>query len=272
MSQSASKAVRPDSKVPGLRISTKLVLTFLGVIVLLGVLLFFTYQRYVPPLVNEQIAQRTYAISKSLSSAILEPVITRNYLRVNQVAEITVKLPDVAYVAIINKRGIPIAGQFSDLSRFTPDFAKLVKEKGFPRDLAGDKRMKAGQKEERRDIVVGGQRVFEIAMPLGNSGSEAHIGIFTENIEAQQRAALYPLLILLGVMALVGTGAIILVANTVSKPIRQLTEQAHAISTGKVTTVIDIKGGGEIWELAHSFSRMQKSVQYMMNQMRRQKK
>ncbi len=272
MNRPASNAIQQESKVPGLRIGTKLVLTFLGFIFLLSISLFFTYQRYVPPLISNQIAQRTYAISKSLSSSIQESVITRNYLRVNEIAEITVKLPDVAYVAIINKRGIPIAGQFSDLSRFSYEFSQLVKEKGFPRELAGAVRMRADQKERRRDLVVGGQKVLEIAMPIGNSGSEAHVGIFTENIDAELQAALYPLLILLGVMAILGMAAIFLVARTVSRPIRQLTEQAHAISTGTIASSLDIKGGGEIWELARSFSRMQTSIQFMMRQIRKQRK
>jgi methyl-accepting chemotaxis protein len=271
MSQSSLKTALPKEKVPGLKISTKLILTFLGFIALLGVLLVFTYQRYVPPLVNEQIVQRTFAITQSFASAALEPVITRNYLRVNKIAEVTVQLPDVAYVAVINKKGIAIAGQFSDLSRFANEFSALVKEKGFPKDLIGMNRMEAGQKERRRELTVGGKRVFEIAMPLGESEAEAHIGIFTENVEKALRDTLYPLLILLVAMAIVGTGAIALIAKTVSVPIRQLTEQAHAISTGRLTQAIDIKCGGEIWELARSFSRMQASIKYMMEQLRQKK-
>ncbi len=267
MNQPDSKVSEPKTKVPGLKINTKLMLAFLGYIFLLGILLVFLYQRFVPPLVNEQIVQRTFAISKSFSSTVLEPVLTRNYLRVNKVAEITVNLPDVAYVAVINKRGIAIAGQFSDLSRFTSDFAALVKEKGFPKKLVEKIRMTTNQTEEHRDIVVGGQKVFEIAMPLGLSGSEAHIGIFTENVDKELQAALYPLLALLGIMGLVGAVAIMLVAKTVSQPIRQLTEQAHAISIGKIDTSINIKCGGEIWELAQSFTRMQAAVNYMMKKM-----
>jgi methyl-accepting chemotaxis protein len=268
MNQSPSQTAQPKAKVPGLKISTKLILTFLGFITLLGALLVITYQKYVPPLVNEQIAQRTYAISQSFASAALEPVLTRNYLRVNKIAEITAKLPDVAYVAVINKKGIAITGQFSDLSRFSSDFSALVKEKGFPKELIGLNQVAAGQKESRKELTVGGQRIFEIALPLGESEAVARIGIFTENVEKALRETLYPLLILLVVMGVVGTGAIALIAKTVSVPIRQLTEQAHAISTGKISQTIDIKCGGEIWELAHSFSRMQTSIKYIMEQLR----
>ncbi len=239
----------------------------MGFIALLAVLLVFTYQKYVPPLVNEQITQRTYAITQFFASSALEPVMTRNYLRVNKIAEMTAKLPDVAYVAVVNKKGIAIAGLFGDLDRFSKDFSSLVKEKGFPTDLVAKNRVAEGQKESRRELTVGGQRVFEIAIPLGETEAEAHIGIFTESVEQALRGTLYPLLILLLVMAVVGTGAIALIAKTVSGPIHQLTEQAHAISMGKLNQTINIKCGGEVWDLARSFSRMQSSLKHMMEQL-----
>jgi methyl-accepting chemotaxis protein len=268
MNQAASKPVLPKEKAPGLTIGAKLIITFLGFIALLAGLLVFTYQKYVPPLVNDQIAQRTYAITQSFASAVLDPVVTRNYLRVNKIAEVTVKLPDVAYVAVINAKGIAIAGLFGDMEKFSKDFSSLVKEKGFPKDLAGQNRLAKGQTESRKELMVGGQKVFEIAVPLGESGAEAHIGIFTESVDKALRTTLYPLLILLLVMGVVGAAAIALIAQTVSKPIRQLTEQAHAISMGKLNQTIDIKCGGEVWELARSFSRMQSSIKYALEQLR----
>jgi methyl-accepting chemotaxis protein len=268
MNKPASEPVLSKIKAPGLKIGAKLILTFLGFILLLAVLLVITYQKYVPALVNEQIVQRTYAITQSFVSAVLEPVMTRNYLRVNKIAEVTAKLPDVAYVAVINKKGVAIAGIFGDLDRFTSDFSTLVKDKGFPKDLVEKNKVAAGQKESRQDLTIGGQRIFEIAMPLGETEAEAHIGIFTESVEKALRSTLYPLLILLLVMGVVGTGVVALIAKTVSGPIRQLTEQAYAISTGNLGETIHIKCGGEIWELARSFSRMQSSIRYMSGHLR----
>ena len=269
MNQTAPEPVLSKIKVPGLKIGAKLILTFVGFIILLAVLLIITYQKYVPALVNEQIVQRTYAITQSFVSAVLEPVVTRNYLRVNKIAEVTAKLPDVAYVAVINKKGVAIAGLFGDLDRFTKDFSTLVKDKGFPSDLVTKNEVVAGQKESRRELTIGGQRIFEIAMPLGVSEAEAHIGIFTESVEKALRSTLYPLLILLLVMGVVGTAVIALIAKTVSGPIRQLTEQAYAISTGNLNQTIQIKCGGEVWELARSFSRMQSSIKYMSGHLQR---
>jgi methyl-accepting chemotaxis protein len=268
MNQSASEPVLSKVKAPGLKIGAKLILTFVGFIIVLAVLLVVTYQKYVPALVNEQIVQRTYAITQSFVSSVLEPVVTRNYLRVNKIAEVTAKLPDVAYVAVVNKKGVAIAGLFGDLDRFSSDFSTLVKDKGFPKDLATQNQVAAGQKESRRELTVGGQRVFEIAMPLGVTEAEAHIAIFTESVEKALRSSLYPLLILLLVMGVVGTAVIALIAKTVSGPIRQLTEQAYAISTGNLGETIHIKCGGEVWELARSFSRMQSSIKYMSGHMR----
>lgn len=258
-----------QEKVPGLSIGTKLVLSFLFFIILLGGLLIAVYQHYVPPLVNDQIELRTDAITKSFASAVLEPVVVRNYLRVNKIAEATAALPDVAYTTVINQRGFPIAGIFGDLDRFDPNFAQLVKQQGFPRDVAEKNRLTSNQAESFKTFTVGGQEILEVAVPLGNTNAEVHVALFTADVKAAVQRTLLPLLILLGVMAVIGTLAMLLIARTVSKPIRELTEQAEAISMGQLNREIVVSGGGEIWQLAHAFSRMQASIKYSLNKLKK---
>lgn len=270
MAQSAATPGSTGIKVSGLTIGTKLILNFLGFIVSLAVLLFFAYQQYVPPLVNQQITLRTSALTEFFASVALEPVVTRNYLRLNKIAEVATKLPDVAYVAVVNKKGFAVAGMFGDLQRFSKDFSGLVNEKGFPVEILAQNRVPEGKHESRKEMTVGGQRVFEIAIPIGEGEAEAHIAIFTDNVEQALRRSLYPLLILLAVMALVGAVGIMMLARTVSKPIRQLTEQAHAISMGQLNQNINVQGSGEIGALARSFARMQSSLKHMLGQIKKQ--
>jgi methyl-accepting chemotaxis protein len=70
-------------------------------------------------------------------------------------------------------------------------------------------------------------------------------------------------------MAVFGGITLMLLARTVSRPIRQLSMQAEAISMGKLDEVVDITAGGEIGQLAQSFKRMQTSIRYMVAQLRR---
>jgi len=70
-------------------------------------------------------------------------------------------------------------------------------------------------------------------------------------------------------MALAGALVVYLVAKTVSEPIRELSRQAEYISKGHLDREIDIKAGGEVWQLAESFKRMQASIRYSIMQLRR---
>jgi methyl-accepting chemotaxis protein len=261
----AKKAKRSS----GLSIGNKLVITFLGFIVILGVFLILLYQHYVPGLVSKQVDLRALSIAKSFSSAVLEPVVIRNYLRVNKIAEVTAELPDVAYAAVINKRGIPIAGIFGDLERFDANFSSLIKHEGFPRDLPQQNELSASQEVSRKQLEVGGQEILDLALHLGDTGSQVHLGLFIADVQAAVRDSLIPLLLLLVVMAVLGIAAVVFVSRTVSKPIQQLTEQAHAISMGKLDRTVEVKGGGEIGELAESFKRMQASIKYSLEQLRK---
>ncbi len=253
----------------GLSIGARLIITFLGFVVILAISLTLVYKRYVPALVNGQVNLRAIAITKSFASAVLEPVMVRNYLRVNKIAEMTVTLPDVAYAAVYNKRGFPIAGIFGDLSRFDQDFVSEVKKKGFPKNIADQNKATSEDKICKKTLTIGQQSVLDIALASGRSGVEVHLGIFTGDIDKAIRASLMPLLSLLAIMAVLGTVAIVFVSHTVSRPIRQLTQQVHDISMGKLDLKVDVKGSGEIGALVESFRRMQVSLKILAQQMKK---
>ncbi len=258
-----------EQSAPGLSILTKLMISFFGFILVLGVLLVLVYQRYVPALVLDQIDVRAESVTRSFASAALKPVVERNYLRVNKIAEATAELPDVAYASALNSKGMSVAGIFGDMERFDRNFADLVRQQGFPKEIVERTRLKPDTDFARTSFTAGGQEIVEYAMRLGDSGAEVHVGLFTAGVQQAVDATLFPLLILLGVMAVVGGASVALVARTVSRPIRQLSEQAEYISTGHLDREIDIKAGGEIWLLAQSFKRMQASIKFSIMQMRR---
>jgi methyl-accepting chemotaxis protein len=259
------------NKPSGLTIGVKLITTFLSFILILGIFLVLLYQHYVPSLVSQQVDLRALSIAKSFSSAVLEPMVIRNYLRVNKIAEVTVELPDVAYACVMNKRGIPIAGIFGDLERFDPNFASLIKHQGFPRDLLKENTLRPGQDMGSKNLEVGSQEVYDLALPLGDTGGEVHLGLFVEDVNQAVQNSLIPLLMLLLLMAILGVVAITFVSRTVSKPIQELTAQARAISMGQLTRKMNVTGGGEIGELAESFNRMQASIVYSLKHMKEKK-
>ncbi len=253
----------------GIRIGTYLFVTFLVIVLALGGLLGYFYMKYVPQLLNEQVDLRTSAISQTLSSAIQEPLLVRNYLRVNKTAESVSKLPGVAYVSVINKRGIPIAGLFGDPGRFSPDFAANLKQKGFPKSLVSQNAIIAQQKTQSKDISVGGQPIHDVAVALQEAGGEVHVGLFTEDIKKSIQKTLYPLAITLGALTLLGLIGFLILAKAISKPIRELTSTANKISIGELDIAIQPKGPEEVRTLAYSLERMRISIKAAMDRLRK---
>ncbi|MBK1722960.1 HAMP domain-containing protein [Thiocystis violacea] len=258
-----------QTKAPGLTIAQKLIIAFLGFILVQGALLVVVYRHYVPPLVIQQVELRVESLARAFASSSFKPILERDYLLVNKLAEETAKLPDVAYAAAVNDRGIAVAGIFGDMSGFDPNFTALVEQRGFPPDIITETQLAQGQEGAKKLLTAGGQEIMDYALRLPQTDAVVHVGLLTKEVHAAEQATLLPLLILLAIMAVAGILTLILVARTVSRPIRLLSEQAEKVSMGQLFEEIDIKAGGEIWQLAESFKRMQASVRYAVSQMRR---
>lgn len=256
-------------KAPGLTIAQKLIIAFLGFILIQGGLLVAIYWTSIPPLVSRQVELRVESLARAFASSSFKPVLERDYLLVNKLAEETAKLPDVAYAAAVNDRGIAVAGILGSHGAFETSFTELFKQRGFPSEIIAATGLPEGVESAKKLLMVGGQEVMDYALRLPQTNSVVHVGLLTAEMRAAERATLTPLLILLAVMAVVGILTLLLVARTVSRPIRLLAEQAEQVSMGQLLDEIEIKAGGEIWLLAESFKRMQASIRYAMTQMRR---
>jgi HAMP domain-containing protein len=104
---------------------------------------------------------------------------------------------------------------------------------------------------------------------IGETGGEAHVGLFTEDVEKAVHKSLIPLMAMLVAIACLGSVSFFFVARTISTPIRSLTAAAEKISLGDIDLPIDVQGRGEIGELAASLERMRFSIKAAMNRMRR---
>lgn len=259
-------------KPPGLTIAQKLIAAFLGFVLVLGILLTLAYRQYVPPLVHNQIELRVESVTKSFAAAAFKPMVEQNFIQVNKLAEGAAALPDVAYAAAVNEQGIVMAGIFGKMDDFSPDFTAAVKQNGFPSEIIDIARPADGQESHKTVLTAGGQEIMDYALRLPQTGSVVHVGLFMANVNAAVAATLEPLLFLLAALALIGSVVLILVARTVSRPIRLLSEQAEKISMGNLDDTIDIHAGGEVWLLTQSFKRMLASIRYMTLQIQQNQK
>ncbi|MCD6561187.1 MAG: zinc-ribbon domain-containing protein [Deltaproteobacteria bacterium] len=266
-SVSGKKTFRPGK----ISIGVKLLGMFLIFTLLSASFLTFVYLKYVPSLMSKQINLRTYSLCHTFGAAVIEPLRLRNHLRVNKIAEIYVKVPGVAYVSVAHKNDGIVSGIFDNvkLKRFSPDFITKIKKEGFPKGLPLRNNLPKGKNKSAKDLIVGGQKIHDVAALIGRNGGEAHIGVFTEDAEMEIRNSLKPLLTIMVATAILGSLFFYLIARTISNPIKALTDAAQKISLGEIDLPINVKGGGEIADLAASLERMRVSVQAALDRLRR---
>ena len=252
-----------------LTVGKKLLLVFLIFIFFTGSILTVVYMMLVPSLMHNQLNLRTSSISHSLSAAIQEPLLTKNYVVVNQAAEINAKLPGVAYVYVLNRKHNVVAGIFGDKTRFKPDFIDKANKFGFPKEISSLNKIPVDKGESSLDYQVGGQKIHDVAVRIGHGGEAAHVGLFTENAENTVRKSLIPLLIVLIVFTLLGCLSFLIVARTISTPIQSLTQAAERLSLGEIDSPIQVRGSGEIRDLAASLERMRFSIKEAINRLKR---
>ncbi|OQX10530.1 MAG: hypothetical protein BWK76_20610 [Desulfobulbaceae bacterium A2] len=253
--------------IGGLKTSTYLLLNFVVFILTLAVILALVYLRNVPPMLRSEAALRVEAISQTLAASVRQPILLRNYLQVNQLAEGSSKLPGVAYVAILNAKGGVIAGIFGNPARFDNEFALKIKNTGFPAELAARNRLSAKDKSKAQSFTVGGQGVQDVAVALPDGGGEVHVGLFIDDIDRLAQQSLYPMLIILGLMTLAGLLSFTLLARGIVQPIRQLTDIAHRISVGEVNLAVAVRGSHEINDLAASLERLRLSIRLALERL-----
>ncbi len=247
-------------------ISRKLTLTFVGLMLFLVCSLFLVYRQQVPGLVNDQVDLRILSNARSFRSSITTPIITGDYLSINQIAADTAKLPGVAYSVVINSKGFPIAAIFSDLERFDKSFASIVAAQGFPVGELDDVLQSVrGQGEDynvHSERYLGGRLIREVAINVDEiSGHIVLIGLYRDEIDAALNRTLVPLFGLLAVAIVAGLVATIWVAQSVSRPIKNLTIAAKELAAGELTTAISLKGGGEVRELVDALEVFRASAQ-----------
>ncbi|MBU1233096.1 MAG: zinc-ribbon domain-containing protein [Proteobacteria bacterium] len=257
------------SRAKGMPLGAYLLLTLITGFLMVGGAFGYLYFKYIPEIINSQIELRTAAITESFSGVIQKPLLLRNYLQVNKEAQRASKLPGVAYAAVINKRGVVIAGFFSDLGRFDKQFELQVKEKGLPVEVFAQNKLPSGAERANSRITVGGKTIYDEVASIPDSGGEVHVGIYVSEVDDAIREALIsPLtLSILGVILFIGFIVFFLLTRTITKPMQELTNVANRISLGEMDLIVKSSGPREMRELASAFERMRHSIKGAMERL-----
>ena len=253
----------------GLGLTMQMLLTFLVLMAVTGAAVLSVYFWVVPDLMRRQIHLRSESIAETFAASVIDPVLVRNFLRINQAAEKAAQLPGIAYVAALNPKDVVVAGLFGNHDRFSKQFLERISAQGFPSDLVLKNKLGETSGDQSRINTVDGMKVLDLVVPIGDTRWEAHVGLFTSDVDEAMRRTLTPVLVILGIMALIGGGIFAALARTVSRPIRQLCDAAVLISQGQLNQKIQIDARGEIGELASALEAMRLSINQAVGRLRK---
>lgn len=265
---STAKTPLPTVKGKGIPVQSYIFLAMLMSFLVVATAFSYLYTKYIPGIIYNQVDLRTSAISEAFSGIVAKPLLLRNYLQVNKDAQRTSRLPGAAYAAVINRKGIVVAGFFSDLTRFDRKFEIQVKDKGFPSSVLSNNKLGTGNGHSR--TLIGGQPIYDTVVAIPNSGGEVHIGIYLSEVdEAIRKVMISPeTLSIAGATLLLGVIILVLLSRTITRPMQELTNVANRISLGELDLTVTPNGPRETRELARAFDRMRFSIKTAVDRMK----
>ncbi len=257
-------------KSTSLSISAILFLLFSSAFILLLTAISLLYFLNIPSLFEKQLSEKAEGLAITMGSASRESILTRNYLSLNKLFDENLEIPGVAFLAVTNARGIPIAGRFNNIDRFEAAFALDVQSRGFPKEITDQLRPAEGETRVSGHFNIGGENLFIAAQSIKDSNdSVMYVSLFTAAIGESLGRVQWGFALTFVLLALIIGGMVAWLSRSLAKPLAELTDLALRVSRGNLKSAETIHGPKEIEELYAAFRRLQTAVAYALTQMKK---
>ncbi len=227
-------------------------------------------------LVTKEFEKRGLALASNLSFASELGVFSEDARLLEAAMRGTLRNPDVSYVLIHSRAGRVLARGGQSGTSGTP-----------PGDAQGDR-------PSARQVERGGQRFLEFVSPIVSEGSQtpdevllgarvrpkgeeareevigaATVGLSLAGVEAQVRSLATLWGGITAAFLIVSAAVLYGFSLGITKPIKQLTQQAQKIAAGGLQQQIAVRSRDEIGSLAAAFNHMTGSLRVSMNEKER---
>jgi HAMP domain-containing protein len=225
---------------------------YTGVMLILGIVVIAAVYQLVRNTLRDQLDKRALAIATSFSDAAAGHLASRNLLALHVLAGKYTLFDNVAYAFVEDAQGDIVAHASG----------------AFRSELRRGVSAGAGRQVQRRELTLADRTVYETAVPVleGQMGS-VHVGFWADAMETEIRSALFPIILIIALVPLVGAVLSFLLAHWIVRPIVGLTEIADKVTMGDLEASVRgkcVTSRDEIGDLARSLERLRSSLRAAM--------
>ena len=233
----------------------KITASFSGLILLLGVFVIGIVFYFTSNALEKQVALRSAAIATNLSDASAGYVSRKSTLELDALIAKYGRLDGVAYGYIQGSQGEILASSLQP----------------FPAELKNASGAVNYRVASSRVTNVRGKTVYETQVPVldGQLGA-VHVGLWADAVQQDVRATVLPIVGLIAICLVVGTGLSVMLASKTVRPILELKSIADDISRGHLDNTVSMQSNDEVGELARSLERMRASLKAAMVRLNRE--
>ena len=232
-------------------IRTKLILTVVSIILVLGVLMGSYLNVVQTNMMKTELNEKGISITRNLAENSVNPILTDNQVRLQWLVK-TIKESEteVVYVFITDEHGEVLVHTFSG---------------GFPVDLKGINPAVDETNTLLLDTELGYIRDISCPILEGNAG-EVHVGMSQENIRTTADKFTRYLILFVLLLLVAGSYVAYLAGSVVSNPILELKKSVETFGKGHLDHKACISSNNEIGQLAKSFNDMADHIGYLIEE------
>jgi len=252
-STKVAKPLAPSWQGGGLK--AKIVTTFSGLILALGLLVSGIVYYLTGNALQRQVDLRAAAIATNLSDAAAGHVSRKSILELDVLVAKFGRLDGVGYAYIQDPKGAVIASSVQP----------------FPAELKETSVSDSRAVSTSRITKLRARSVFETQVPLldGQLGT-VHVGLWADVVQQEVQGTVLPIVGLIALCLVVGIALSIMLASKTVRPILELKSIADDISRGHLDRSVSMQSNDEVGELARSLERMRASLRAAMIRLNRE--
>ncbi|SFM25368.1 ATP-binding protein [Methanolobus profundi] len=239
------------SDIDNFSIRTKMILTVVGIILILGILMGSYLNLVQTSMMSAELDEKGISITRNLAENSINPILTDNQVRLQWLIEtIRDSESEVVYVFIADEQGDILVHTFQD---------------GFPIDLYSINPAIGGSSIMLLDTEVGYVRDISYPILEGKAG-EVHVGMSQEHIRSNVDKFTISLGLFVLMLMFIGSNVAYFAGSVVSRPILELKEGVEIFGEGDLDHKVMINSNNEVGQLANSFNDMADHIGYLIKE------